>query len=118
MTDTKRPRYPHKMPKEYLQDLAKKLCTVELTEEITYNTLVDVFRKGYTNGYNKRQDEMARFRKQKERHLREGFREFKDELDDRIHANKNPRPEKIRNLKPIKLTKSARGRGKMPYKGK
>jgi hypothetical protein len=81
----KKPKYPHVIRKDYLVAVADRICTTNPTTEIVFNTIVDVWKEGYNSGYNRKVQEVMRFREKQNKHFRDEFDQFKDYLDDRIH---------------------------------
>ena len=86
---TKRARYPHKLPTEYLEAVADKLHGMNPTKPIVYNTITDVYKDGYNNGYTRRQEETVRFRQKQNQRLEADWKKHMDEIDDLIHEKSN-----------------------------
>jgi len=81
----KRAKYPHVLKKDYLIALADKIHCTAPTEEIILNTLKDVYCTAYTCGYQRKQDEIVRFRQKQKQHFDQEFKKFMDFLDDKVH---------------------------------
>ncbi len=81
----KKPKYPHVIRKDYLVAVAERLHSVNPTKGIVFNTILDVWKEGYNSGYNRKVQEVMRFREKQNKHFCDEFKQFKDYLDDRIH---------------------------------
>lgn len=80
----KRPKYPHLIRKDYLIGVADRLHGMNPTKEIVFNTVLDVWKEGYNSGYNRRQEEMMRFRQKSNKRFEDEFNDFRDFLSDMI----------------------------------
>jgi hypothetical protein len=82
---TKRAKYPHVVKKDYIEALGNKIFTTSPSERIVYNTLMDVYKTGYNEGYKRKHEEVCRFRDKQRQHLDADFKQFRDDLEDIIH---------------------------------
>ena len=85
----KRAKYPHVQKTDYLRAVSNKIHQTNPTEDIIFNTIRDVYSTAYSAGYQRKHDETVRIRAKREQRLKEGFNQFKDELDDLIHEKSN-----------------------------
>ena len=85
----KRKKYPHVLKTDYLIALADKIHSTAPTEAIVFNTLKDVYSTGYSCGYQRKHDEMVRFRQKQKQHFDQEFKKFMDFLDDKINDKSN-----------------------------
>jgi hypothetical protein len=81
--------HPHLFPKEYLEKIAAVISKMRPDENITFNTLKDIYKRGYSEGYSRRQCEVVRFRKSQDNALTKDFNKFRDDVDDMIHQKSN-----------------------------
>jgi len=81
----KRAKYPHVLKTDYLIALSDKLHQMNPTKEIIFNTIRDVYSTGYSAGYQRKHEEVVRFRQKQKQHIESEFKKFKDDLDDIIH---------------------------------
>jgi uncharacterized protein (UPF0335 family) len=89
----KRPvKYPHLISKDYLEAVSHKLWEINPSKKIVYNTLVGVWKEGYNRGYNRKCDEVLRFRKQKELHFTEDLNIFITYLEDLSYDKSDNKP--------------------------
>ena len=79
---TKLIRHPHVIPKDYLIGVSDRLHGMNPSKPIVLNTITDVWKEGYNDGYQRRQDEITRFKQKQKDGLEKDFKIFMDELDD------------------------------------
>ena len=81
----KKKKFPHLVSVDYLGAVADKLHGMNPSKQIVLNTITDVWKEGYNRGYQRRQDEIVRFRQKRDKSIETEFNKFKDELDDMIY---------------------------------
>jgi hypothetical protein len=81
---TKRPKYPHGVPVEYLQAVADQLWRINPSKQIVYNTVLDVWKHGYGGGYVRKGEEICRFKRLKEATFTKEYELFQTYLEDLI----------------------------------
>jgi hypothetical protein len=81
----KRAKYPHVLKIDYITALADKIFRTAPSEQIVFNTLRDVYSTGYSAGYQRKHDEIVRFREKQKQHIDTDFKKFMESLDDLIH---------------------------------
>ena len=83
------PKRPHVLKLEYLKALADRLVKVNPSMNIMLNTLKDVYRTAYTEGYDRRQEDILYFKRKQQKHITDDWNKTKDEIDDLIHEKSN-----------------------------
>lgn len=85
----KRADREYSLPKDYLQSVSDSLWRTNPTKEIIYNTLSDVAKVMFEKGFQRKEDDIAFFKAKQKQHLDKSFKQFMDDLDDRIHIKSN-----------------------------
>jgi hypothetical protein len=84
----KRANRPYTIPTDYILALADQIWRTNPAKAITFNTLKDLYCKGFTAGYQRKGEDSLFFRAKREARIKEDFDKIKDAIDDIVH-NKN-----------------------------
>jgi hypothetical protein len=82
----KRANREYKLPKEYILSIADNIWRTNPSKDIIYNTLLEMSGIIYRKGFERKEDDIAFFKRKQKQHLDQEFGKFQDRLDDIIHC--------------------------------